>query len=218
MSCYHRSMVWVLGALMAVLVATLLWALRTQKPPIVQWFVKPAAAACFVALALSEGALSRPWTTVLFVGLVFAAGGDVLLIPKDRRAFLAGLGSFLLGHVGYAVAFSMRGIDLGWTAVAALGCVLAGIPVLRWLWPHVEGTMRGPVAAYIVVITAMVALAAGTYGAHGDARIVLGAVGFYLSDLAVARERFVSSGFVNRAWGLPLYFGSQLILASTVSG
>jgi hypothetical protein len=39
---------------------------------------------------------------------------------------------------------------------------------------------------------------------------------FYLSDLAVARERFVSSTFWNRAWGVPLYFGAQLVLASTV--
>jgi uncharacterized membrane protein YhhN len=203
---------------MAVLVATLLWALRTRQPPIVQWIVKPLAAACFVALALWEGALERPWTTVLFVGLVFAAGGDVLLIPKSRRAFLAGLVSFLLGHVAYAVAFTMRGIDLTWTALAGAVCVVIAAPVLRWLWPHVEPKMRVPVAAYVVVITAMVALAIGTHGRLGDVRIVIGAVGFYLSDLAVARERFVAPGFVNRAWGLPLYFGAQLLLASTVSG
>jgi hypothetical protein len=41
---------------------------------------------------------------------------------------------------------------------------------------------------------------------------------FALSDISVARDRFVSKAFANRAWGLPMYFAAQLILASTVSG
>jgi hypothetical protein len=31
----------------------------------------------------------------------------------------------------------------------------------------------------------------------------------------VARDRFVSHQFVNRAWGLPLYYAAQLLLATT---
>ena len=73
--------------------------------------------------------------------------------------------------------------------------------------------MKAPVLAYMVVISTMVALAVGTVVAHGNAWIVVGAVGFYLSDLSVARDRFVARGWVNRVWGLPLYFGAQLVLA-----
>ena len=54
-------------------------------------------------------------------------------------------------------------------------------------------------------------------GATGDAWLLVGAIGFYLSDLAVARQRFVHESLTNRPWGLPLYFGSQLLLAGTVS-
>jgi hypothetical protein len=32
----------------------------------------------------------------------------------------------------------------------------------------------------------------------------------------VARDRFVAPGFVNRAWGLPLYFGAQLLFAFAI--
>lgn len=202
--------------LMAALVAAELWVVADEARARLEWLVKPAAALTFIVAAWAHGALGSAWGTVMFVGFVLAAGGDVLLIPKDRRAFLAGLVSFLLGHVAYAIAFAVRGLDWVWVGgSAAILLVIAG-PILRWLWPHVEGPMRGPVAAYVVVITSMVALAAGTYGAHGDPWILVGAFGFYLSDLAVARDRFVSRGFVNRAWGLPLYFGSQLILATTV--
>jgi hypothetical protein len=31
----------------------------------------------------------------------------------------------------------------------------------------------------------------------------------------VARDRFLRHEFLNRAWGLPLYYGAQLLLAST---
>lgn len=209
-------MLW-LALPLAVFVAAALWSQKSGRPHL-QWVFKPLAAVCFVTAGWLAGALESPWGTVLFAGLLLAACGDVLLIPKSKRAFLAGLVSFLLGHLAYAIAFAMRGLDLPWTLGTGLALTLAALPVLRWLWPHVGPSMRGPVAAYVVVITAMVALAAGTVAAHGDARILLGAVGFYLSDLAVARNRFVAPSFVNRAWGLPLYFGAQLLLALAPDG
>jgi uncharacterized membrane protein YhhN len=181
----------------------------------IEWATKPLAALTFIVAAVARGSLTTTYGQVLTVGLVLAAIGDVLLIPASKRAFLFGLGAFLLGHLAYALAFVVRGIDLASCAIALL--VLGGVatPILRWLWPHVRGPMRAPVASYVVVITSMVALAIATHAAAPDLRIPAGAIAFYLSDLAVARNRFVSEGFVNRAWGLPLYFGSQLLLAST---
>jgi hypothetical protein len=58
----------------------------------------------------------------------------------------------------------------------------------------------------------MVVTAFGTFGAGGNAAIVAGAFAFYLSDLSVARQRFVVQSLVNRLWGLPLYYVAQLIL------
>ncbi|MCP4006145.1 MAG: lysoplasmalogenase, partial [bacterium] len=52
----------------------------------------------------------------------------------------------------------------------------------------------------------------------GRPMILLGALMFYVSDLAVARDRFVATGFDNRIWGLPLYYCGQLVLASTIAG
>lgn len=207
----------VFWGVMAVLVAAQLWAFAAEPRRRLEWVVKPAAALTFIAAGAWAGALESRFGQILFAGLVLAAAGDVLLIPKDKRAFLAGLIAFLLGHVAYGVAFAVRGVDLVWMGGAAAGLVVVAAPVLRWLWPHVEAPMRAPVLAYVLVITAMVALAAGTYGAHDDPWILVGAVGFYLSDLSVAQGRFVRQSFANRAWGLPLYFFSQLVLAGTVA-
>jgi uncharacterized membrane protein YhhN len=193
-------------------VAALLVVSRLEKRAL-EWIFKPLAALGFIAMGLASGALSSAWGTVLFAGLIFAAAGDVLLIPKSKKFFLAGLVSFLVGHVAYAVAFAMRGISFSVTEGATLVMLVVAVPVLFWLWPHVEQKMRSPVLAYVTVITGMVALSLGTFAEHGDWRIPAGAFAFYLSDLSVARERFVGRSFTNRLWGLPLYFGAQLILA-----
>ena len=181
-----------------------------------EWVLKPLAAGTFLVTAVARGALSTRVGTIVLIGLGLAALGDVLLIPRDRRVFLAGIGAFLLGHVAYAVAFVVRGIDGTATTVATAGLALVAAPVIRWLFPHVPGPMRVPVAAYVIVITSMVALAVGTVVARGTPFLLVGALGFYLSDLSVARDRFVAPAFVNRLWGLPLYFYAQLLLASQV--
>jgi len=166
-------------------------------------------------VAVTAGALTHPYGQWVFAALVGCWFGDVFLLGKARPLFLAGLVSFLLGHLVFAAAFVVRGIDLAATAVAVVALVVVLIPVFRWLIPKVEAKMKGPVIAYMVVITVMVALAAGTVFEHGQPWIVVAAVAFYVSDLAVARDRFIKQGFSNRAWGLPLYYGAVVVFALT---
>lgn len=182
-----------------------------------EWICKPLASTGFIVSALQHGALEAPYGRAVLAALVASWWGDVLLIPKMKRAFLAGLGAFLLGHVAFAAAFVTRGV--AWPATLATGAAL-GVPLAlvgRWLMPHVPAAMKAPVMAYMAVITAMVALAVGTVALHGNAYILVGAVSFYLSDLAVARDRFVVTAFSNKLWGWPLYFGAQIVLAATVA-
>lgn len=200
----------------AGLVVGQLWASRSLARRRWEWLFKPLASLGFVALGLSQGVPDDAYGRIMAVGLVLAALGDAFLIPKSRRWFLAGLVSFLLGHVAYAAAFAVRGLDASALGLATGALVVVGAPIVRWLWPHVDEPMRGPVAAYVLVISAMVALAVGTVAAHGNPWILVGAVGFYLSDLAVAQQRFIRSTFASRAWGLPLYYAAQLVLATTI--
>ena len=182
------------------------------------WATKPLASAGFLWAALSQGALETHYGRAVFIALVLSWLGDVLLIPKSRLAFLGGLVSFLAGHIAFGVAFWVLGC--AWTmAVLALACMsVPAFLVGRWLLPSVSAGMRGPVVAYIVVITVMVALAIAT-GLHVESPLIpLAAASFFVSDLAVARERFVCSELANKLWGLPLYYGAQLVFACTVAG
>lgn len=177
---------------------------------------KPLASAGFVGAAVAAGAWATPYGRAVLAALVLSWIGDVLLLSKRSGAFLGGLASFLLGHVAFGIAFALRGTDRLWDLAALALLIIPALIVDRWLRPHVPADMKHPVRAYITVITGMLALAAGTLGAGATPLIFAGALAFYLSDLSVARDRFIHEAFVNRLWGLPLYYGAQLLLAATV--
>jgi uncharacterized membrane protein YhhN len=205
--------VWIASTL-AALAALLVAERRGSRAGV--WVAKPLASTGFLATALAAGALDSRYGLAVLAALLLSWLGDVLLIPRESAAaFKAGLASFLLGHLAYAGAFLVRGVSLAACALAALPALLAAALAWRWLRPHLGADMRVPVAAYVGVISAMVVLAAGTEAAALHGRILPGALLFYVSDLAVARQRFVAGSFWNRAWGLPLYYGGQLLLATT---
>jgi len=185
-----------------------------------RWVFKPAASALFVVFALQCGALESAFGVAILAGLIFCAIGDILLIPASDKSFLAGMGAFALGHGAYILAFMIAGADLTF-AVAAACAVMAGAGglIMRWLWPHL-GSFKGPVAGYSLIIGAMAMMSVGTL-AHANPeidawRLAIGAVAFAVSDISVAMDKFVQRRVINRLWGLPLYFGAQIILASSV--
>ena len=107
------------AAACAVMTAGLL-AAEARESATLRWVFKPAASACFIALAISAGAMDSRFGNAILLGLVFCAAGDVLLIPAQRAAFLAGMAAFALGHIAYAGAFVAGGVKIGLAAMAAL--------------------------------------------------------------------------------------------------
>ena len=189
---------------------------------------KLAASACFVALPLVGDAFAgnrydHGFATWMMIGLVLGAIGDAALLAHSSTGFLVGLGAFLLGHLAYVVGFTrcLNGVVISSATLAlAIIPVLAGVVALRWLWRHL-GDMRIPVIAYIAVITAMMIAAIAVLHDSTRERAICylvgsGAMMFFISDLAVARDRFVAPGWRNRAWGLPAYYTGQLLLAWSV--
>lgn len=180
---------------------------------------KPAASLAFVLAAVAAGALESAMGTMLLAGLILSALGDLFLIPRSDRLFLAGMAAFGLGHLAYSSAFVIGGFVFGYEGAIAAGVTLAA--GLFFLGPlrRTMGNLSGPVAIYALVISAMVGLSAGHFIAAGspeNLRLAAGAAAFAASDLAVARDRFLKRDFINRAWGLPLYYGAQCLIATAV--
>ena len=178
------------------------------------WIAKPLASAAFVIAAIDSvhRAPSRYGSTLL-VAFLLSWLGDVLLIPQSKRVFLAGIGAFLLAHVAFIVAFVGLRADRSTLVIAFLALSLFGIVVMRALAQRLRGGLRFAVAAYIATIVIMASCAIGTL----RPLIIAGAVAFFVSDLFVARQRFVQKSFVNKAIGLPLYYVAQFLLVATLA-
>jgi uncharacterized membrane protein YhhN len=179
------------------------------------WLAKPLASTVFLVAAWLNGALDSSYGRLVLAALACSWLGDVLLIPAERpKVFRAGVLAFGLAHVAYIAAFVSRGLEPMrmelFAAVAALGLVFA----IPWLRPRVPPELRLSVYGYMAILSAMLVTGAGASGA--DPLILVGAALFYVSDLTVARERFVAPGFGNGLVGLPLYYAAQLVLAATV--
>ena len=197
-------------------VAGLLLAERFARPVAYAVF-KLGASTAFVLVSVSLGALGSGYGRWVLAALALSWVGDAALLSRRRDAFLAGLGAFLVAHVCYAAAFLVEAFSLVPFLVALAPALASGIPILRWLWPHLGTIYRKPVGAYVAAILVMCAAAAGYGAATGHWEVLLGALLFAASDIAVARERFVAPGFRNKAWGLPAYYVAQVILAWSVA-
>ncbi len=183
-----------------------------------RYLCKPLAAVAFVWLALNLGAEATTYGNWLLAGLIFCMVGDLFLMPDNEHSFLVGLTAFLCGHLLFAVAFLQLPLNVTGLAVSAIPVACLLLMVCRWLLPHVERAMKLPVIAYIFVISAML-MCAGLTAGHAIAPVaIVGAWGFALSDLAVARGQFVApESKTSGLWGTPLYFASQMLLAASVA-
>jgi uncharacterized membrane protein YhhN len=181
-----------LAATIVCAVACLALVIAERSHHRARFVAKPIASLAFIAVGLHAPPL-------ILAGLVLGAIGDVCLLFE--RGFLPGLVAFLGGHVAYAIAFPPHDV---WVVAPAIG----GLAALAWLWPHL-GVMRVPVIGYVGAIVAMVGGALAT----DNLLLKLGAVAFFASDLSVARDKFVDRAWINRAWGLPAYYGGQLLIA-----
>ena len=174
---------------------------------------KSIASFGFVLAAFTNGARETPYGIAILAALVLSFVGDVFLLGADRRAFNAGLFAFLLAHLAFSAAFFRTGLDPVRLGFAALVFAMVGLATYRWLARYIEQRMRVPIIAYVVAIVIM---ASAAVGAHVHWFVPAAAVAFLVSDISVARDRFVNPSFANKLWGLPLYYLAQHLFAASV--
>jgi uncharacterized membrane protein YhhN len=181
---------------------------------------KTALSLLFIIAVLVQSPLIPRYYHLLLAGLICCLIGDVCLALPQQKVFLLGLVSFLVGHIFYALAFFSVTQTTGWTWVGTLGVFLVSGMVYWWLRPHLR-EMKIPVVIYIIAISIMISGACSLLGdsdlaQSGRVMGFLGAVSFYLSDVFVARDRFLKKEFLNRLIGLPMYYAGQFFLAFSV--
>lgn len=185
---------------------------------------KPLSTGLIIVVALLS--FSRPGVNVfypgfLLAGLLLSLGGDVaLLFQRNRRAFLIGLVHFLLAHVSYFVAFTLlSGFQPRDIAIGAL-VLLVGAFAYLYLLPGL-GSLKLPVAVYVLVISVMVSQAISTLfdpvvPPTQAGLVSLGAILFWLSDLILAINRFRAK-LRFYPLNLAVYYTGQLLIALSAS-
>lgn len=198
----------VLTAGMYVAVAGLLCG-QTLHLPVSSRTWALSGSSCFVLLSVTIALRFRHGAAGLTtLGLIACWLGDYL----GPIHFQAGAFSFLLAHLLFIGAWTWRGLNWAKSA-ATLGVVLLGtFGISRWLMPSVPRDDVPLVVAYMSAISLMVAASGGVRGPLRKLTI-LGAVLFYVSDIAVARGQYVAPGVVNSWICYPLYYTACLLLA-----
>lgn len=168
-------------AFAAVSVAHLL-AIALHLTPL-QYATKPLL---MPLLAAWVWALDRPGTPRLLVpALLFGAGGDILLEVGGTVAFLAGMGSFAVGHACYVTMF----VQLGALADRRRALLAGGCYAVAWavlivlLWPGLDAGMRIPVAFYSLLLAST-----AVTSSQVNWRAGLGGALFLLSDTLIATD------------------------------
>ncbi|MER6914952.1 lysoplasmalogenase [Streptomyces sp. NPDC000594] len=141
---------------------------------------------------------------LLVAALLLGWGGDVFLLGGAEWAFLAGMGSFALGHLCYLTLFGRCRTPR--PAPPLYGVALVVTVVL--LWPDLPPDLRIPVAGYAVLLTAMAWRSSGLGRLAG-----VGGGLFLVSDLIIAAEVAEwSRPPVPDLWIMLLYGVGQLLL------
>jgi uncharacterized membrane protein YhhN len=157
------------------------------------------------------------------LGLGLSLAGDIFLMLPPRF-FLAGLVAFLLGHVAYIGAFMAHGLPPAAAAsLAAVPVALAGAWIGRRVVARLTASgklgLRGPVVAYVVVISLMVISALATLARpdwpKGAAVCAsLGALLFFVSDALLAWNRWIQPLPGGRLMNITTYHVGQLLLTA----
>ncbi len=179
---------WALLAVAAVAAVTD-WVAVARRAKRVEYLAKPLTIVALIGVAVTLDP-TDPATRVAFVvALALSLAGDVfLMVPRD--AFLAGLAAFLGAHVAYVVGFALTPGTVGELLVGVVVTAVVAAPLGLRLVRAVQRTTPGlgaPVVAYVVAISAMVAVATG----WANVRAVVGAWLFFASDALIGETRFI---------------------------
>ncbi len=160
------------------------------------------------------------------VGILLSLAGDVFLMISLDRFFLAGLVVFLLAHIAYVIGFNLPLPALtSWGVILAILIGFGGARVIRRILSAVvangQARMRIPIILYSMVISLMLLSAAMkladlTWNAGAALLVGFGAFLFYLSDIILAWNKFVTPIQHGRIYNIAAYHLGQIILIAGV--
>lgn len=180
------------------------------------YILKPLAmliAIVFIAVRAYSARAKGLFFIYLLAALAASLAGDVFLMFPGY--FIPGLVSFLIAHLFYITLFKQ---GMAWfpSRKALVATLAVGGAMYAFLWSGLAPPLRGPVAAYVVVIALMAAQAIGRAALLRDPAAVGAAIGacfFMLSDSLLATDKFAFALPMAPLWVLGTYYTAQILIA-----
>ena len=212
--------------LFGVVFAIHLYAIYTVNNPL-GIFSKPLIVITLLVWLFVSTNLKGRFNKQIFIGLIFALLGDVLLIYQGvyESFFMYGLIAFLLCHIFYIRAFTLdhksnpnfKNPYFLWS-VGTFAIFCSGL--FFYLQPHL-GAMQFPVLLYAIIISIMAIMAVNRYGKVNILSfklILFGALFFLLSDAVLAVNKYAQPIPESGALIMATYMIAQfLIVYGTIS-
>lgn len=160
------------------------------------------------------------------LGILLSLVGDVFLMISLNRFFMFGLVAFLLAHVAYVIGFNIPVPQISlWGIVFAVMIGIGGARVIRRILDPLpargQGHLRAPIIAYGIVISvmllsAMMKLMDISWSASAAGWVSIGAFLFYISDIILAWNKFVTPIQHGRIYNIAAYHLGQIALIAGV--
>jgi uncharacterized membrane protein YhhN len=174
---------------------------------------KAVASIAFIVFAIVNEASETVYGRYILLALTLSLIGDLCLLSRKSHFLLAGIAAFFFAHFAFIAAFAQLDLDKTYFLFALICTSVAAGFILKWLWKYLAAPYKVAVSAYLIVMILMSSLA---IAANSIPILGIAAILFAVSDVSVARDRFVARDIVNKAWGLPLYYIAQLLFAASV--
>lgn len=168
------------------------------------------ASTSYLLLALSNRSHKSRTGWLMMAALAACALGDFF----GPGNFEAGVAAFALAHLLFSACFISIGLSRARFPYAVVATIAVSTLVLYWIHPHLEAGEQTLVWGYALVIGVMLTTALSLRKHEAAATIVGAAIIFYVSDLFVARWRFVDESSMNAYFCYPLYYTACLMFAS----
>lgn len=190
-----------------------------------EYIVKPAVMICLFAWLYQSTGL-QGLTLWFGVGILFSLAGDVLLMISLDRMFIFGLVAFLFAHIAYLLGFQNELMNItSWSVLLIVILSISAVRVMRRIVSAIRGKgqtrLVNPVIVYSTVITvmlyaAMTTLSNPSWKAGASLLVSVGAFLFYVSDLILAWNKFVTPIKNGRILNIAAYHLGQIGLIAGV--
>ena len=172
---------------------------------------------------ISSNESGTPIVWLIAIGLILGFVGDVVLLkPKVEILFMIGLGSFLIGHVLYIIAFfqatnRFAGIP-SVIYLLIIVYVIVFILIYRFFKDYTK-EMTIPVVVYMIIILVMsfasllVGFSTDTAPVKSPWLLFIGALNFIASDFLLANQLFKKSFKYDQSIIMLTYLIAQLLIA-----